>query len=304
MPLSIREIRSNCAKARDLMLRASEEKFAAGAFNLDNQETLKAVCRAALAKKSPVLVEVSHDEAESIGLDNVRDMVDNYKQELGIEIYINLDHSPSVEAAIDGIEAGFEFIHLDVNESGKISLEEVIDKTMQVVNYARLSGAIVESEPRYFASNSDVYKKKLNYDEIRKTFSNPQEAKDFASATGIDIYAAAIGNLHGTYPAPKVLDIELLEEIHKSVDCLISLHGGSGTPSHYFKHAIKTGVTKININTDMRVAFRTALEKSLKDNPHEASVMKLMDSVISAVQIVVEEKIDMFGSAGKAKVSH
>jgi fructose-bisphosphate aldolase class II len=304
MPLTIREIRSNCAKARDLMRRASDEKFAVGAFNLDNQETLKAVCRAALAKRSPVLVEVSHEEAESIGLDNVRDMVDNYKQELGIEIYINLDHSPSVEAAIDGIEAGFEFIHLDVDDESKTSLDEIIDKTRQVVNYARLSGAMVESEPHYFASNSNAHKKKINYDEIKKTFSNPQEAKEFVSATGIDIYAAAVGNLHGTYPAPKVLDIKLLEEIQKNIDCLVSLHGGSGTPSHYFKHAIKTGVIKVNINTDMRVAFRAALEKSLKDNPYEASVMKLMDSVISAVQIVVEEKIDMFGSAGKAPANH
>jgi fructose-bisphosphate aldolase class II len=284
------------------MLQARAEKFAVGAFNLDNQETLKAVCRAAIAKQSPVIVEVSHGEVESIGLDNVRDMVDNYKQELGVEIYINLDHSPSVDAAIDGIEAGFEFIHLDVSgPNNDASLDEVVDKTIQVVNYARLTGAMVESEPHYFGSGSSVHDRKINYTEIKKTFSDPAEAKEFVDASGIDIYAAAVGNLHGTYPAPKVLDIDLLEEIRSSVDCNLSLHGGSGTPAHYFKHAIKTGVSKININTDMRIAFRTSLEKSLKDNPDEISVMKLMDSVISAVQIIVEEKIDIFGSAGKAK---
>lgn len=301
MPLTIREIRSNCAKARTLMLRARAEKFAVGAFNLDNQETLKAVCRAALAKKSPVLVEVSHDEAESIGLDNVRDMVDNYKNELGIEIYINLDHSPTVDAAIDGIEAGFEFIHLDVSGGNReAGLDDVIDKTRQVVNYARLTGAMVESEPHFFDRDTGPYSQKIDYEEIKKTFSKPDEAKDFIDATGIDIYAASIGNLHGVYTAPKVLDIDLLEEIRGRIDCHISLHGGSGTPTHYFKHAIKTGVNKININTDMRVAFRRSLEKSLKDNPDEISVMKLMDGVISSVQAVVEEKIDIFGSAGKA----
>jgi fructose-bisphosphate aldolase class II len=283
------------------MERTRSEKFALGSFNLDNQETLKAVCRAAMVKKSPVLVEVSHEEAESIGLDNVRDMVDNYKNELGIEIYINLDHSPSVEAAVDGIEAGFEFVHLDVAKNNReISLGECIAKTRQVVNYARLTGAMVESEPHFFDSDSKVHNRKINYEQIRKTFSKPDEAKDFLDATGIDIYAAAIGNLHGAYPAPKVLDIDLLEKIRGNIDCFISLHGGSGTPAHYFKHAVKTGVSKININTDMRVAFRRSLEKSLKDNPDETSVMRLMDEVISSVQAVVEEKIDMFGSAGKS----
>ncbi len=301
MPLTIREIRNNCAKARELMQKAREEKFAVGAFNLDNQETLKAVCRAALAKKSPVLVEVSREEAESIGLDNVRDMVDNYKQELGIEIYINLDHSPSVDAAINGIEAGFEFIQLDAaGNNHEISLEEVIDKTRRVVNYARLTGAMVESEPHFFDSDSKAHNKKINYNQIKKTFSKPDEAKEFIDTTGIDIYAAAIGNLHGTYTAPKALDIYLLEKLRGNIDCFISLHGGSGTPAHYFRHAVRTGVSKININTDMRVAFRRSLEKSLKANPDETSVMKLMDEVISSVQTVVEEKIDMFGSAGKA----
>ena len=100
MPLTLRQIRENTQDARGLMQRARKEKFAVGAFNLDNQETLKAVVRAAIAKKSPVLVEVSQGEVESLGLDNVRDMVDNYKEEFGIEIYINLDHSPSVESAM------------------------------------------------------------------------------------------------------------------------------------------------------------------------------------------------------------
>lgn len=302
MPLSIREIRNNCVKARKLISKCKEEQFAVGAFNLDNQETLKAVCRAALAKNSPVLVEVSHEEAESMGLDNVRDMVDNYKQELGLEIYINLDHSPTVEAAIDGIEAGFEFINL-AGISPQTSLDEFIGKTRQVVNYARLTGAIVESEPHFFDIDSSIHTRRVNYSEIKKTFSDPKEAKEFVDATGIDIYAAAIGNLHGVYPAPKVLDIELLKIINEATDCSISLHGGSGTPEHYFKHAIKTGVVKVNVHTDMRTAFRSALEKALKDNPNEISVTKLMDSVISSVQAVVEEKIDMFGSAGKAKIA-
>lgn len=303
MPLSLRQIRENTAAARDLMARSRAEKFAVGAFNLDNQETLKAVARAAVAKKSPVLVEVSAGEVEAIGLENIRDMVDNYKDELGLEIYVNLDHSPSVEQAIAGIEAGLEFIHIDISQADHgASEEEIVAKTIEVVEYAKLTGALVESEPHYFGGSSNVHKEKINYDEIKKTFTTPEGAKEFVEATGIDTFAAAIGNLHGSYPVPKVLDLELLEQVRRAIDCNISLHGGSGTPLHYFEGAVKIGVSKININSDMRVAFRDTLEKVLKDNPDEYAVVKLMDEVITAVQGVVETKIDAFGSAGKAVV--
>src|SRR5471030_2920755 len=104
-------------KARELMERSRKEKFAVGAFNIDNQETLTAVAKAAKAKNSPVLVEVSQGEVDTMGLDNIRDLVDNYKADYGIEIYVNLDHSPSVEAAKAGIDAGFEFIHIDVSQA-------------------------------------------------------------------------------------------------------------------------------------------------------------------------------------------
>lgn len=296
-------MRQNSADARELMKRTREEKFAVGAFNLDNQETLKAVSRAALAKKSPVLVEVSHGEVEMLGLENIRDMVDNYKQELGLEIYINLDHSPKVEAAIAGIEAGFEFIHIDISQANHDAKdEEIITQTKQVVDYARLTGALVESEPHYFGGSSNKHDEKIDYEQIRKTFSTPEGAKHFVEATGIDTYAAAIGNLHGKYPVPKELDIELLKRIREAIDCNISLHGGSGTPEHYFKDAVQVGVSKININSDMRIAFRKTLEKVLKENPDQFAVIKLMDEVIQAVQGVVEDKIDMFGSAGKSSL--
>jgi fructose/tagatose bisphosphate aldolase len=117
MAQSLKQMRENCQKARAAMHRARKEHFALGAFNLDNQETLIAVCRAAAKKKAPVLVEVSHGEVEALGLENIRDMVDNYIAEYGVEMYINLDHSPSVEAAIEGIEAGFEFIHIDISQA-------------------------------------------------------------------------------------------------------------------------------------------------------------------------------------------
>lgn len=301
MGLSIRQIRDNTIRARHLMQRARQQKFAVGAFNIDNQETLIAIARAAQAKNSPVLIEVSDGEAKAMGLENVRDMVDNYREEYGIEVYLNLDHSPSVEAAKRAIDVGYEFIHIDISQANHDATdEEIVEKTREVVEYAKFTGALVESEPHYFGGSSNVHTEDIDYEEVKKTFSTPEGAKAFVEATGIDTFAAAIGNLHGKYPVPKILDLELLQHIRDAIDCNISLHGGSGTPLHYFEEAAKIGVSKININSDMRYVFRKTLEKVLADNPNEYAVVKLMPEVYKAVQQVVEEKIDAFGSSNKA----
>jgi fructose-bisphosphate aldolase class II len=283
------------------MQRSRQQHFAVGAFNIDNQETLIAVSRAAQKLNAPVMVEVSDGEVKAMGLENVRDMVDNYKDEYGVEMFLNLDHSPSVEASKKAIDAGYEFIHIDISQANHdASDEEIIAKTREVVEYARFTGALVESEPHYFGGSSNVHDEAIDYDEIRKTFSTPEGARAFVEATGIDTFAAAIGNLHGKYPVPKELDLELLQRIREAIGCQISLHGGSGTPAHYFEEAARIGVSKININSDMRYVFRKTLEKVLADNPDEYAIVKLMPEVYKAVQEVVEEKIQSFGSAGKA----
>ncbi len=303
MSLSIQEIRDRTTRARHLMQRSRQQKFAVGAFNIDNQETLIAVSKAAQKMNSPVLVEVSDGEVKALGLDNIRDMVDNYREEYGIEMYINLDHAPTVEACKRAIDAGFEFIHIDVSQANhEATTEEIIAATKEVVEYAKFTGVLVESEPHYFGGSSNVHEEEIDYEEIKKTFSTPEGTKSFVEATGIDTYAAAIGNLHGKYPVPKVLDLELLQQIRESIDCQISLHGGSGTPLNFFERAAQIGVSKININSDMRVAFRETLEKVLAENPKEFAIVKLMPTVYEAVEAVVEEKIKAFGSEGKAVV--
>ena len=303
MALTIEQIRNNTTKARQLMRRTIKENFAIGAFNIDNQETLIAICKAAQKLNSPVMVELSKNEVSSLGLYNVRDLVDNYKKEYGIEMYINLDHSPTLEDCKAAIDAGYEFIHIDVSQDKHDATEEeIIEITKQVVDYAKFTGALVESEPHYFGGSSNVFKEAIDYEEVKKTFSTPDGAKWFIEQTGIDTYAAAIGNLHGKYPVPKILDLDLLQRIRDAIneESLISLHGGSGTPLHYFQGAAKIGVSKININSDLRYAFRTTLDKVLAENPDEYAVVKLMPEVCDAVQAVVEEKINAFNSAGKA----
>ena len=256
MGLSIKEIRDNTVRARHLMQRSRSQGFAVGAFNIDNQETLIAVSRAAQKLQAPVLVEVSDGEVKALGLENIRDMVDNYRAEYGIEMYLNLDHSPTVEDCKRAIDAGFEFIHIDISQANHdASEEEIIAKTKEVVEYATFTGALVESEPHYFGGSSNLHTEAIDYEEIKKTFSTPEGARAFVEATGIDTFAAAVGNLHGKYPVPKELDLELLARIREAIGCQISLHGGSGTPSHFFEEAAKIGVSKININSDMRYVF-------------------------------------------------
>lgn len=281
----------------DLMRRTLAQKFAVGAFNVDNIEIFKAIVNAAKKKHSPVLVEVSQGEVEFLGYKNIVDMVQNAKDE-GVEIYLNLDHAPSLEVAKTGIDHGFEFVHIDVSKD--TSLEENIGITRQVVELAHPKNILVESEMEYFSGSSNVHKEDISIEEVKSHYTKPDEAKKFVEKTGIDIFAASIGNLHGLYPTPKTLDIELLKEIRGKINCYISLHGGSGTPAHFFREAVQVGVSKININSQMRQAFRTNLEKALKNNPDEYAVPKVEGPVIEAVQKVVEEHMDIFGSSGKA----
>src|SRR3954470_17146677 len=169
MAASYSKIRKDCAAARAAFERAHREHFALGAFNLDNQETLKAVVRAAKQKNAPVLVEVSKGEADALGLDNIRDLVDNYKADYSVEMYINLDHSPTVDDAIAGITAGFECIHIDISQADHNATdEEIIEKTKQVVKAAKLTGAMVEAEPHYFGGSSNLHTEKIDYTEIKK----------------------------------------------------------------------------------------------------------------------------------------
>ena len=305
MSLLIEQIRENTARARQLMQRSCDQNFSIGAFNMDNQDVLIAISRAAKKLNSPVLVEVTHDEITAIGIQNVRDLVDNYKAEYGIEMYVNLDHGRSVEVSKRAIDAGFEFVHIDISQANHdASDEEIISQTREVVEYAKHTGAIVEGEPHYFGGSSNVHSENIDYEEIKKFFTKPEEASTFIEKTGIDIYAVAIGNLHGKYPVPKILDIELLKQIRNEVQSRVylSLHGGSDTPLHYFGEAAQNGISKVNVNSDLRYTYRTNLEKVLADNPDQFAVVKIMEPVRKEVQAVVEEKIVALGSVNKAEM--
>lgn len=283
---------------KDILLRAQSEGWALGAFNAANIETLKAIVQAANKLRSPVIIESSAGETKYFGDENLADVVKNYREEFNIPILINLDHAEELESVDDAVEAGYELIHYD---GSKLPYEENVKNTKSVVEKAHAKGLLVEGELNSIAgSSADHTKEDIETALKGSKFTDPAETEKFVADTGVDTFAAFFGNVHGVYKDAPKLDFERLKQIREKIGVFLSMHGGSGIRDEDVKEAIKVGkIVKINVNTEMRLAFRKALEKSLKEST-EVAAYKIMDPVITAVQKVVEEKIKLFGSEGKA----
>lgn len=283
--------------AKDWLEKAKREKFAIGAFNVGNLETFKAVVQAASNKKSPVIIESSPGETSFLGADNIVDLAKNYSQDLGIPILVNLDHAESLEQCLEGIKAGYDLIHFD---GSKLPLDQNLEITKKVVETAHQKDLIVEGEMDHIIGSSQVHEGSATEVIAQNMFTDPQKAADFVKVSGIDMLAVFFGNVHGIFKqGGENLDLELLQKIASATNCYLSLHGGSGISNEQVQEAIKLGIVKVNINTQMRQAFRDELEEELKDNPDEYAMYKLEPQVIEAVQKVVEDKIEVFGSGGK-----
>lgn len=286
--------------AREWFEKAQKEGFAIGAFNVDNLEIFKGIITAAKNKNSPVMVEFSPGEAGYFGLKNIVDMVINAREEYNIPILLNLDHSRTVNDCRNAInQPGFDEVHFD---GSSLQLEENIKSAKEVVSAAHSKGIIVEGEMDKLGGSSEVHEEEVDESVIRQSYSDPKRAARFVEETGIDIFAAVFGNIHGTFPTQPDLDIALLTQIRGALpDTFISLHGGSGIPADQIKEAIKVGkIVKVNINTELRIAYKDALVEKLGENPKEYKVYSFSPEIVLAVCAVVENKIDVFGSAGKA----
>lgn len=281
--------------AKEWLAKAKNEKFAIGAFNVENLETFKAIAMAAKNKKSPVIIESSPGETAWMGGDNIVDLARNYSWDYGIPILVNLDHSEKFEDCQKAIELGFDLIHFD---GSKLPLEENLRILKEVVKLAHAKGLTTEGELDHIGGSSEVHPGAPEL-EIAKT--DPDKAKAFVQESGIDIFAAFVGNIHGLYQGgTKNLDVELVKRIADATGVFLSLHGSSGIPEDQVAAAIQQGIVKVNLNTEMRQGFKDTLEKVLKDNPEEYAMYKVEEPIVDAIRILVEHKIDVFGSAGKA----
>jgi len=281
--------------ALEILTKAKNEGWALGAFNAGNLEIVKAIVQAAQNQKSPIILETSFGESQHFGIKNFLSVAENFRQETGLTILTNFDHGGGLEECQTAIEAGYNLVHFD---GSNLPYEENIKITKALVEQAHPKGILVEAEMDKILGDSKFHEQGAESLQAVGNYTDPQKATDFVAQTGCDILAVFIGNLHGTFRTEPKLDIERLKIIRTQVGCFFSLHGGSGLLDEDVKMAIEMGVVKVNINTDLRVVFKQTLENVLKGS-EEYAIYKLMPPVMAAVQKIVEEKIQLFGSNAK-----
>jgi len=284
------------AQARELMEKARAGVYALGAFNTINLEVTQAIIRAANEKRSPVVVQVSETTIAYAGLKSITQIVCTVAEEEGkdVPIALHLDHGRSFHSIAACIKAGFSSVQIDASDLG---FEENINLTRQVVDFAHSKDVFVQGELGRVGGMHGVLKKNGKKIE-RIDYTDPLQVKEFVNRTGIDSLAVSIGTVHGLYKAKMRFDI--LEEIRSLVPVPLVLHGASGVLPKEVRKAIRSGINKINIDTELRVAFFEALRKFLGKNKEEADPRKILGSVREAIQEIVAIKVELFGSAEKA----
>ncbi len=274
---------------RDAMING----YAVGAFNVYNIETLKAVVRAAHEKQSPVILQTTPSTIKHIGEDFFAAAAKAAAAKYNIPIILHLDHGNSFELAVKCIRAGYTSIMID---GSHLPYEENIVLTKKVVELAHSVGVTVEAELGSIAGvEDDMY-----VNEDKSTFTDPEMVPHFVEKTGVDTLAIAIGTAHGLYKGEVKLDFDRLKKIHNLVDVPLVLHGASGVPDGHIRKAIELGISKINIATELKVAFANAIKRVFKENPEENDPRKYFSAGEKEVVDVVKKKITLFGSGGKA----
>lgn len=275
---------------------AEKNKVAVGHFNISNLEGFWAIVQAARELNLPVIIGVSEGEREFVGVHQVKALVDSVRKEFDQPVFLNADHTYSFDKVKEAIDAGFDSVIVD---GAKLSFEENITLTKQCVAYARSvnSTVLVEGELGYIGQSSkllDAVPEGVGLSP--ESLTSPEQAKEFVLKTGVDMLAPAVGNIHGMLKGgsdPK-LDTERIGHIRKEAGVPLVLHGGSGNSEDDFINAINAGISIVHINTEIRVAFRDALKRTLQDEPDEVAPYKIMKPTLLSMQKVVESKLRLF----------
>lgn len=285
----------------DYLKIAKENKFAVPHFNFVSAEQLEAIVLGFKKvldfynlpyDKYALMVGTSEGEAKFLGYSQARALVDSWKKETNIPIFLNADHHKSLEHCKEAIKHGYDTVLIDAST---MSFEENIKTTHSVIDYAKSvnSDISVEGELGYLRGESKLQETI----EIRpEDFTKPEEVKEFVEKTGVDRIAIVFGNIHGIVSKQEEkLDFGLLEKINKAVsETFLVLHGGSGLADEEFKKAIENGITNIHINTEVRVAYREGLDKKLREFPGETTPYKFLEGAVEEMKKVVEEKVKIF----------
>ena len=283
-------------KLQDYFKKAQKEKWAIGQFNFSNLETLKAAVLSAKEMQAPIILGTSEGESKFFGLKEAVAIV-RALRDIWPPIFLNLDHGKSFDYIKEAIEAGYDGVHFD---GSKLPLSENIKIAKEIVEYAHKKEVFVEGEVGFIGGASKVLEEAPIIK--KEDLTDPQEAQQFIQETKVDSLAINVGTFHGVEISGENphLNFQRLKEIKEKVgDKFLVLHGGSGVPEEDIKKAIEMGITKVNINTELRLAYNTTLKKALKESPEEIRPYKIMPQVITAVQKVVVGKVRLFGSENK-----
>ncbi len=276
-----------------ILAKAEEGGYAVGAFNCNNMEIVQAIIAAATAENAPVIVQASQGAIKYAGLEYIVAMTRLAAEKTACPVALHLDHGTSFAQAIQCIQSGFTSVMID---GSKLPLADNIVLTNKVLDVARAVGVSVEGELGKIGGTEDdifVHAKEA-------MFTDPSEALEYVNATGVDALAIAIGTAHGQYKGEPKLDMERLSEIRQLVKIPIVLHGSSGVPDDAILEAVKRGVRKINIDTNVREAFMAGVKDSLAANPSELDPRKVLGPAKERMTALVREKIRLFGASGKA----
>lgn len=305
---------------RQYIQQARETGTAIGHFNISNVEALNGIVKAAQKLNVPVIIGVSEGERDFIGVHQVSALVRSLRQKLNHPIFLNADHTYSFERVKEAIDAGFDMV---ITDHAGTDMQENIKFTRQAVQYAkevserRAKGqsaagdavsraeldfpteVLVEAEIGYIGKSSKVLDgvpAEIPLDEngniALSALTTAEDASTFVRETGIDLLAPAVGNLHGIVKnAQPKLNIARISEIVASTDAPLVLHGASGIGNDELAAAVGAGISMVHYNTELRIAYRDALKKSLDENPNEVAPYKFLASSVEAVEKVVEEKL-------------
>jgi fructose-bisphosphate aldolase class II len=300
---------------KDLLVPAKRKAYAIGAFNINNLETVLAVSEAAVEEKSPAIVAVTPSAIKYGGLSYLVRIVTTAAESAPVPMSLHLDHGEDFETVSKCIAAGFTSVMID---GSHLKFEDNIALTKRVVDLAHPKGVSVEAELGRLAGVEEK-----TVEEKEAILTDPNAAKEFVDHTGVDALAVAVGTSHGAYKfkAEPKLDFERLKTIREKVDAPLVLHGASnvptwiiekatkygaqlegakGIPEEHIKKAISLGITKINIDTDLRLAFTATMREVLANSPKEFDPRKILGPAKEAMKEVVRGKMRLFGSSRKA----
>lgn len=278
---------------KELLLDAQKNKYAVGAFNVNNMEVIQAIIGAAEELNSPVILQASQGGLKYAGVEYIAALGKLAASQTKVPVVLHLDHGTDFEQVMQCIRHGFTSVMID---GSRFPLEENIAFTKKVVEIAHMVGVTVEAELGKIGGTEDH----ITVSERDATFTDPEEAKRFVEETGVDYLAISVGTAHGVYKGVPKLDYDRITAIRNIIDIPLVLHGSSGVPYESLEKAISLGICKINIDTDIRASFAKTVKEYIEKNPDQIDPRKILGPATDAMKATIKEKMEVFGSPNRA----